>query len=266
MNAFNLKHADERIQVSRDGAVAIVTIANPERRNAMGRQMRLALRETIHHLLVADAGCRAIVLTGAGGQFSAGADISEMTKRTVLQSREILDESCQVVRDMLGGSKPVISAVEGVAFGAGLSLAVATDYLVAANSARFCAAFLRIGLIPDTGILWTLSKKVGMSKARELLSLAEEIDGVEAGRIGLANLVVEPGQALNAAIAYAKQLAEQPPLGMAFIKTALTFCADDMDASLRAEIDYQPLLRQSQDHLEAANAFIEKRTPVFIGQ
>lgn len=259
------EHSDERIQVTRDGDVAIVTINNPERRNAMGRQMRLALRDTIRRLMTVDPESKAIVLTGAGGQFSAGADISEMTKRTVLQSREILDESCQVVRDMLGGPKPVVSAVEGVAFGAGLSLAVATDYLVAASSARFCAAFLRIGLIPDTGVLWTLPKKIGLGKARELLSLAREIDGVEAGRIGLANQVVEPGQALRVAIDYAKALALQPPLGMALIKSALTFSADDMDAALRAEIDFQPLLRQSSDHLEAANAFIEKRAPVFTG-
>jgi enoyl-CoA hydratase/carnithine racemase len=256
---------DERIQVTRDGEVAIVTINNPERRNAMGRQMRLALRDTIHQLMVADPESRAIVLTGAGGHFSAGADISEMTKRTVLQSREFLDESCQVVRDMLAGPKPVVSAVEGIAFGAGLSLAVATDYLVAASSARFCAAFLRIGLIPDTGVLWTLPKKIGPAKARELLSLAREIDGVEAGRIGLANLVVEPGQALRAAIEQAHALSRQPPLGMALIKSALTFSADNMDAALRAEIDFQPLLRQSSDHLEAANAFIEKRAPVFTG-
>ncbi|UXJ50219.1 enoyl-CoA hydratase/isomerase family protein [Pseudomonas citronellolis] len=260
------EHSDERIQVSRDGEVAIVTINNPQRRNAMGRQMRLALRDTVHSLMVADAGSRAIVLTGAGGQFSAGADISEMTKRTVLQSREILAESCEVVRDMLGGPKPVVSAVEGVAFGAGLSLAVATDYLVAASDARFCAAFMRIGLIPDTGILWTLPKKIGPGKARELLSLAREIDAAEALRIGLANRVVEPGQALPVAIEYARSLAQQPPLGMALLKSALTFGTDDMEASLRAEIDYQPLLRQSKDHLEAANAFIEKRTPVFTGQ
>ena len=259
-------HSDERIQVTRDGEVAIVTINNPQRRNAMGRQMRLALRDTIHRLMVADPESRAIVLTGAGGQFSAGADISEMTKRTVLQSREILAESCEVVRDMLGGPKPVVSAVEGVAFGAGLSLAVATDYLVAASSARFCAAFLRIGLIPDTGILWTLPKKIGPSRARELLSLTREIDAAEALRIGLANCVVEPGQALPAAIEYARALANQPPLGMALLKSALTFGADDMEAALRAEIDYQPLLRQSKDHLEAANAFIEKRAPVFTGQ
>ncbi|MHC8320460.1 enoyl-CoA hydratase/isomerase family protein [Pseudomonas sp. GB2N2] len=266
MNAFNLKHADERIQVSREGDIAIVTIANPQRRNALGREMRLTLRDTIHHLLVADPESRAIVLTGADGQFSAGADISEMVQRTVLQSREILNESCEVVRDMLGGPKPVICAVEGIAFGAGLSLAVATDYIVASSTARFCAAFLRIGLIPDTGILWTLPKKIGVSKARELLSLAREIDGVEAARIGLVNQLVEPGQALAAAIAYAKELAMQPPLGMALLKAALTFGAHDMDASLRAEIDFQPLLRQSKDHLEAANAFLEKRAPVFTGQ
>ena len=260
------EHSDERIQVSRDGEVAIVTINNPQRRNAMGRQMRLALRDTLHRLLVADPESKAIVLTGAGGQFSAGADISEMTKRTVLQSREILAESCEVVRDMLGGPKPVVSAVEGVAFGAGLSLAVATDYLVAASDARFCAAFMRIGLIPDTGILWTLPKKIGPGKARELLSLAREIDAAEALRIGLANRVVEPGQALPAAIEYARALAQQPPLGMALLKSALTFGADHMEASLRAEIDYQPLLRQSKDHLEAAHAFVEKRAPVFTGQ
>lgn len=262
MSEFN----DERIQVSRDGDVAIVTINNPERRNAMGRQMRQALRDTIHQLMVADPQSRAIVLTGAGGQFSAGADISEMTKRTVLQSREILNESCQVVRDMLGGPKPVVSAVEGVAFGAGLSLAVATDYLVAASNARFCAAFLRIGLVPDTGVLWTLPKKIGPGKAREMLSLAREIDGIEAGRIGLANRVVEPGQALQAAIEQARIFAQYPPLGTALIKSAVTFSADNMDAALRAEVDYQPLLRQSRDHLEAATAFVEKRQPVFTGQ
>ncbi|OAI94800.1 enoyl-CoA hydratase/isomerase family protein [Pseudomonas putida] len=260
------EHTDERIQVSREGEVAIVTINNPLRRNAMGRQMRLALRNTLQQLMAADPESRAIVLTGAGSHFSAGADISEMTKRTVLQSREILAESCEVVRNMLGGPKPVVCAVEGVAFGAGLSLAVATDYLVAAADARFCAAFMRIGLIPDTGILWTLPKKIGPAKARELLSLAREIDATEALRIGLANRLVEPGQALPAAIAYARELAQQPPLAMALIKSALTFAADDMDASLRAEIDYQPLLRQSKDHLEAAHAFLEKRTPVFTGQ
>jgi enoyl-CoA hydratase/carnithine racemase len=159
-----------------------------------------------------------------------------------------------------------VAAVEGVAFGAGLSLAVATDYVVAASNARFCAAFLRVGLIPDTGILWTLPEKIGMARAREMLSLATEIDGFRAGEMGLANEVVEPGAALAAAIEVARGLAAHPPLGVALLKAALTDGATTMNAALRAEIDYQPVLRQSKDHQAACRAFFDKSTPAFTGQ
>ncbi|HEY2604444.1 MAG TPA: enoyl-CoA hydratase-related protein, partial [Paraburkholderia sp.] len=229
-------------------------------------QMRQSLRDTMHRLLSADPESRAIVLTGAGEHFCAGADLSEMTQRTILQSRAILAESCVVVRNMMAGAKPVVAAVEGVAFGAGLSLAVAADYVVAASNARFCAAFLRVGLIPDTGILWTLPEKIGMARAREMLSLAAEIDGVKAGEIGLANQVVGPGAALAAAIEVGRGLAELPPLGVALLKAALTDSATTMDAALRAEIDYQPILRQSKDHQAACQAFFDKSKPVFTGQ
>ncbi|REG58491.1 short chain enoyl-CoA hydratase /enoyl-CoA hydratase [Paraburkholderia sp. BL6669N2] len=265
------KHTDENtapalIEVTREGTVAVVTLNNPGRRNAMGRQMRQLLRDTMHRLISADPESRAIVLTGAGEHFCAGADISEMTKRTILQSRENLAESCVVVRDMLAGAKPVVAAVEGVAFGAGLSLAVATDYVVAASNARFCAAFMRVGLIPDTGILWTLPEKIGMARAREMLTLAMEIDGIKAGEFGLANQVVEPGAALAAAIELARNLGEQPPLGVALLKAALTEGASTMELALRAEIDYQPVLRLSKDHQAACQAFFDKTTPVFTGQ
>jgi enoyl-CoA hydratase/carnithine racemase len=261
----NPDSASASIEVSREGSVAIVTLNNPGRRNAMGRQMRQSLRDTMHRLLSADPESRAIVLTGAGEHFCAGADISEMTQRTILQSREILAESCVVVRDMMAGAKPVVAAVEGVAFGAGLSLAVAADYVVAASNARFCAAFLRVGLIPDTGILWTLPEKIGMARAREMLSLAADVDGVKAAEIGLANEVVEPGAALAAAVDVARGLAELPPLGVALLKAALTDGATTMDAALRTEIDYQPVLRQSRDHQAACQAFFDKSKPVFTG-
>ena len=254
------------IEVSREGPVAIVTLNNPRRRNAMGRHMRQLLRDTMHHLMVDDAESRAIVLTGAGEHFCAGADISEMTKRTILQSREILAESCTVVRAMLAGPKPIVAAVEGVAFGAGLSLAVATDYVVAASNARFCAAFLRVGLIPDTGILWTLPKRIGMARAREMLSLATEIDGNRAAEINLANEVVEPGAARASAIEVALGLAALPPLGVALLKESLTNAATTMEGALRAEIDYQPILRRSKDHQAACKAFMEKTQPVFTGE
>jgi enoyl-CoA hydratase/carnithine racemase len=254
------------IEVTREGRVAIVTLNNPRRRNAMGRQMRRMLRDTMHRLMVDDADSQAIVLAGAGEHFCAGADISEMTQRTILQSREILAESCVVVREMQAGPKPVVAAVEGVAFGAGLSLAVATDYVVAASNARFCAAFLRVGLIPDTGILWTLPKRIGMARAREMLSLATEIDGNKAAAIHLANEVVEPGAARAKAIEVAQGLAELPPLSLALLKEALTNAATTMDGALRAEIDYQPMLRRSKDHQAACKAFLDKTTPVFTGQ
>jgi enoyl-CoA hydratase/carnithine racemase len=243
-----------------------VTIDNARRRNAMGRNMRQNFRDAVAGALAAADECRAVVITGAGAHFSAGADISEMSKRTLTQTREIMEEGTQVVRSIVGGSKPVIAAIEGVAFGAGFSLACAADYVVASSESRFCAAFIRIGLIPDTGILWTLPQKVGPAKARELLALASEIDAAEALRIGLVEQLVEPGQALGAAIALGAKLARNPPLGMALIKAALTSGNATMDDSLNTEIDYQPLLRRSVDHQEAARAFVEKRKPVLTAQ
>ena len=255
-----------KIEVSLEPGVAIVTIDNPQRRNALGRQMRLQLRSTIDRLLGEEPECRAVVITGAGEHFCAGADISEMTKRTITQSREMLEESVQTIRSMSAGQKPVVAAVEGIAFGMGLSLVSAADYVVAGRTSRFCAAFLRIGLLPDSGLLWTLPRKVGPAKARELLSLAGEIDAAEAFRIGLVERIAEPGQALGEALESARQLAQNPPLGTALIKSALTYGSHTLDDSLRTEIDYQPVLRATEDHLQAANAFLEKRKPRFSGQ
>ena len=117
----------------------------------------------------------------------------------------------------------------------------------------------RIGLIPDTGILWSLPRRVGPARARELLGLAREVDAQEAARIGLADRVCESGNALSEAIGVAREFTRNPPLGMALIKSALTYNRDTMDAALQAEIDFQPVLRSSADHKEAARAFMEKR-------
>lgn len=254
------------IHTEHRGQVAVVTIDNTRRRNAMGRRMRQDFRDAIAGAMAAGDQCRAVVITGAGGHFSAGADISEMGKCTLTESRERMAEGCEVVRKLVGGNKPVIAAVEGVAFGAGFSLACAADYLVASSESRFCASFMRIGLIPDTGILWTLPQKVGPSRARELLALASEIDATEASRIGIVDQVVEPGQALEEAVVLGEKLARNPPLGMAFIKEALTCGKMTMEDSLNSELVYQPMLRMSHDHQEAAQAFIEKRRPVFTGE
>ena len=256
----------ERILLRHEGEVAILTVNQPARRNAMTRAMRQRLGALVHEVMVADTASRALVITGAGGHFSAGADISDMTKRSISQSRDVLIETGAVVREFVTGRKPVIAAVEGIAFGLGMSFACAADYVVCGAGARFCAAFLRIGLIPDTGILWSLPRKVGPARARELLSLAREVDAQEAERIGLVDRLCEAGSALKEAIEFAQGLARNPPLGMALIKAALTHGADTLDASLQTEIDYQPVLRHTADHQEAARAFMEKRAPRFEGR
>ncbi len=164
------------------------------------------------------------------------------------------------------GRKPVIAAVEGIAFGGGLSLVCAADFVVASRTARFCAAFVRVGLLPDIGILWTLPQKIGRAKAAEFLSLATEFDAEEGHRLGLVSQVAEAGRALDDALALAESLMKNPPVSMALIKSALTSFNHSLNESLNVEIDYQSVLRATADHKEAVAAFMEKRAPRFSAQ
>lgn len=254
------------IRIEREGDLAILVLDGPRKRNALGRKSRGDLQAAIRHLMHHDDSVRAIVLTGAGDHFCAGADVSELGKASILRGRFNINESGETVREIAGGPKPVVAAVEGTAFGMGLSLAVACDLLVASRTARMCAVFARIGLLPDTGILWSLPRKVGAPLAREMMGLAREIGGEEALELGLADQLAAPGAALQEAKAVAAQLAALPPMGVAFTKAALTFHGGSLEEALRAEIFYQPALRQSADHQEAAQAFLQKRQPVFQGR
>ena len=166
---------NEVVKISRSGNVAIVTMSLPERKNAFNLKMRHGLINSFRQLMYFDD-CRAIVLTGEGGAFCAGGDITEMRKRTTMEIRERIDLVSQLTRIMLTGPKPIISAVEGPAFGAGWSMALASDYIVAAKDSKFCAAFIRVGLVPDTGIFWSLLQRVSRGatamSAREMLEIA----------------------------------------------------------------------------------------------
>jgi len=255
-----------QIRVERDGDLAILVLDGAKKRNALGRKSRGDLQATVRRLMHHEKDVKAIVLTGAGEHFCAGADVSEMGKASILRGRFNINESGETVREIAGGPKPIVAAVEGTAYGMGLSLAVACDFLVAARTARMCAVFARIGLVPDTGIFWTLPQKIGAPQAREMMALAREVGGEEALGMGLADRLAEPGQALEEAKVMARQLAALPPMAVAFTKSALTFHSGSLDEALRAEIFYQPALRQSEDHQEAARAFMEKRAPVFQGR
>ena len=264
MSQANVERPEDMVPLHREGAVAVLTLDFPARRNAFCLQMRTQLRNRLE-AATADTQVRAIVLAGAGGHFCSGGDISEMEPRTLLQNRERWALVAALIRLLALGPKPVVAAVEGSAMGAGLSIASLADHVVAARDAKFGAAFVKVGLMPDMGALWSLQHRVGRAKAREILGLARVFDGAEAGRIGLANDVVEPGQAMSAALAVAQAYAQLPPVAVALLKSAMAQGVDSLDAAIRSEVEFQAVAMGTHDHAEAVRAFMDKRSPRFEG-
>jgi enoyl-CoA hydratase/carnithine racemase len=247
-------------------AVAIVTINNPKMRNALSRELIVDLTGKIDDLM-SDKACRAIVLTGAESTFSSGGDVSRMVSdRPILDSRIWLKTAHRMVRGIVNAEKPVVAAVEGYAFGAGLSLATAADFVVAANNAKFCAAFARVGLVADMGLFYTLAQRVGVPRAKRMIMLAEVVESTHAEHIGIVDRIVPAGQALTEAIEVAKQYVDVAPLPLALTKAVYAKGCSSLDDALFAEVDYQSMLVLSEDHLGAAKAFREKRKTTFNGR
>jgi enoyl-CoA hydratase/carnithine racemase len=257
---------EQLVLVALDERVATVTINNPKARNALPRKLLVELTGRIEELM-SEKDCRAIILTGAESTFSSGGDISAMTAdRPILDSRIWMKTAHRLVRAIVNSEKPVISAVEGYAFGAGLSLATACDFVVAADNAKFCAAFARVGLVPDIGLFHTLAQRVGVPRAKRMIMLAEVVEAPEAERIGIVDHLVPAGQALAAAIEVATRYVDVAPLPMALTKAVYARGCSTLDEALLAEIDYQPMLFLSEDHFAAVQAFREKRKPTFRGR
>ena len=249
---------------SRQGEVAVVTLNEPERRNALSIGMREALFEALDQAMSGDA--RAIVLAGAGGNFCSGGDIRSFDPKAPLADiRDRIGRLHRVVRLLLTGRKPVVAAVDGYAFGAGVSLALACDHVVAATDSRFCASFNRVALMADLGLLYTLPLRVGMGKARELLMLGEIIEAQEALSIRLVDRLAEPGNVLAAAIERARLFAASPPVALAMTKAALARMPAALESFLQMEVDGQSALFHTADHAEGRAAFLEKRPPRFKG-
>ncbi len=245
----------------RDGLTAILTLNYPERRNALAIPMRRALVEALERI-EADPSLRAIIITGAGGTFCAGGDISGMDVADLAAGRERFRLTHQLVRLLVKGSKPIVAAVEGWCVGAGLSLAMCCDTVIAARDARFAAGFGKIGLIPDLGLLHTLPARIGQGRARQVFLYGDLMDASRAEQIGLADELVEPGSALNAATACAGRFADSAPMPVALIRQWL---AAGLDAALDWERETQASLFLTADHAEGKAAFLQKRPPRFSG-
>ncbi len=246
----------------RHGATAVLTLDYPERRNALAIPMRAALAEAMDRL-EADATLRCIVLTGGGGNFSAGGDISGMNVSDIAAGRERFRLTHRLVRSMISSSKPIIAAVEGWAVGAGLALALCCDTVVAADDARFMAGFGGIGLVADFGLLHTLPRRVGEGRARQILLHGEKLGATRAEAIGLIDRVVPAGTALQTAMAMAEALGQAAPLPIAMTKSYLSHGLAD---ALEWERNAQSALFLTADHAEGKAAFLGKRAAVFQGR
>lgn len=260
----------DSIDVQRTGAVATVTLNRPAAMNALDNEAKVALRDAMQEL-GADSAVRAVVLTGAGERaFCTGQDLKEHVAQLQAENGAPLSTVAEhwnpTVLAIATMPKPVIAAVNGMAAGAGASLAFAADFRIAADRAAFMLAFARIGLSVDTGSSWTLPRLVGQAKATELMMLAEPISAREALAIGLVTEVVADDELSARAAALAARLADGPTVAYGAIKAALNFSAGaDLVSSLNREGELISGTGETQDHRDAVAAFVAKQPVTFRG-
>lgn len=239
----------------------VISLNDPERRNPIGHAKRLELLAALSQA-ASDDTVRAVVLTGAGGHFSAGGDIRDQGQRSMAAHRERFAVIGDVVTRLARFPKPLVAAVEGWAAGGGLALAMACPLVVAARDARFVASFTKIALMPDMGLFSTLPARIGPARARRLILSNRVVDAPEALALGLVDELAETGEALRLAGRLALEEAQGPALPRQFV---LDWFSRDLAAALEYEQALQPLLINSADAAEGRAAFAEKRAPRFGG-
>ena len=247
--------------------IARITLNRPDKLNAFTAEMHAELRDALGKVEAGDT--RVLLLTGVGRGFCAGQDLSQRKGGTTAPDLgETLDTLYNpLIRRLRALEMPVIGAVNGVAAGAGMSLALACDITLAARSASFLQAFAKIGLLPDSGSTYFLPRLAGDARARALALLAEKITAEQAAAWGLIWKVVDDARLMEEAEALARHLASQPTKALGFIKRALDAAAGNtLDAQLDLERDLQREAGRTEDYREGVAAFLEKRAPIFKGR
>lgn len=260
----------ETVLVERLAGVTRVTLNRPDRLNSFTVEMHEALR-TAFSDIESDVACRAVVLTGAGRGFCAGQDLAAR-KMTPGSPPPDLGASLEqnynpLIRRMRALPKPIITAVNGVAAGAGANLALNGDIVVAARSARFIQSFTKLGLVPDAGGTWLLPRLMGEARAKAAVMLGDAISAEQAESWGLIWKVIDDDRLADEAMALANRLAVGPTLGYAAQKLAIQSAAtNSYDRQLDLERDLQRDLGHTPDYQEGVAAFLDKRAPRFTGK
>lgn len=256
--------SEAAVHYERRGTTALVTLDSPAARNALTGPVKEGLARAIAQVK-ADPQVRAVVLAGANGAFCAGGDLRAMTAVTQLESdglRARMHATHAIFRELLTLDRPVIAAVDGAAFGAGFSLALAADMVLVTPRARFCMVFMRVGLVPDCAASYTLPRVVGAQRARELFLSAREVDAQEALSLGIAMEQHEAQALLPRALALADSFAGASPLAVSLVKRmALDPAA--MEAAFEAEANAQALCFQTTPHRQAVQRFFDKLPAAF---
>ncbi len=259
---------------SLDGGVLTLTLNRPEARNAMSDEMNQALARQLASAEL-DSAVKCVVLTGAGKGFCAGGDVKGMNNRNDGGGGGSIDSAIHRQRvnqratagKLFKMPKPTLAALPGAAAGAGLGLALACDLRIMASSAILTTAFAKVGFSGDYGGTYFLTQLVGSAKAREMYYLSDRVNADEALRLGLTNWVCAPEDLAAKAAEIGARLAAGPTIAYRYMKENLNRAmAGDVDECLDMEATHHVHTGQTQDHKEAAKAFVEKRDPVFIGR
>jgi len=261
----------EAIRVEREAGLVTITLDRPAKKNAVDAQMWNELDRALAEVAV-DANDRALILTGAGGNFSAGADLSGANKGMGLTGRPLqpIVQEMRIVGEILMRlqrlPKPTLAKVDGVCVGVSLGLALACDLVLASDRARFSEIFAKRGLALDGGNSWLLPRRIGLHKAKELTFFADVIDAKEAESIGLVNRVVPAGELDAVAQEWGRRLASGPTLALGLSKRLLDASgAASFEQALEEEARCQHITYSSKDMREGIAAFLERRDPRFNG-
>jgi 2-(1,2-epoxy-1,2-dihydrophenyl)acetyl-CoA isomerase len=258
----------QTLLVERAGAIATITLNRPDARNAIDLTMRQELVGALDEV-EADEATRVLILAGSGGHFCAGGDVKSMRTRrlTAAEGRGRVELLNRMVLRLVDFPCPTIAMVDGYAVGAGTNLALCCDLVVASDRAKFGELFNKIGLVPDGGGTWLLSRLVGLARAKELIFTGEVFDAAEAARIGLVNRVVPVADLGRVTRALAEKVAAGPPGVLRLAKHMVNRAAtSDLAAALDLEAYSQGLAIASDDHQEGLAAFFDKRPPAFTGK
>jgi 2-(1,2-epoxy-1,2-dihydrophenyl)acetyl-CoA isomerase len=251
------------------GQIAILTLNRPEQHNAITGNMYFYELPRAFEEIRRNDEIRVLILTGAGRAFCSGGDMSALNDLDIPDHPRYLHLAPTgfFIKDLYAMEKPIISAVNGAAAGAGLSLAVACDFRIASRQARFGATFIQRGMMPDCGLTYTLPQTIGISRALRLILLGEIIDAAEAERIGLVDKVVPPDDLLPVSMELAAKLTKLPPMALGLIKRAIY---RPLISELSTQLDFegygQNLLFKTEDFQEGIKSFLEKREPIFRGR